>query len=68
MSVILLASCSVSRTTPYKNRRSQANDYSQCWCLDAWNGGAEWCCPGSPPKYMNPYAHSKGYNRNKDDK
>ena len=54
----IMSSCSVQ----YKHRRSQSNDYNQCWCIDPMVGGAEWCCPGTPPKYMNPYAHGKGYN------
>ena len=59
MSAILLASCSVQT----KHRRSQARHYNQCWCLDPFNGGAEWCCDGPAPKYMAPYKHSKGYIR-----
>mgnify|MGYP003645482392 len=57
MSVFLLTSCSIQN----KHRRSQSNDYSQCWCIDPWVGGAEWCCPGNPPRHMNPYRNKKGY-------
>jgi len=46
-----------------KHRRSQSNDYSQCWCIDPWDGGAEWCCPGKQPKHMAPYKHKKGYTK-----
>ena len=57
--ISLLTSCSVQN----KHRRSQSNDYSQCWCIDPWDGGAEWCCPGKKPKYMSPYKHKKGYTK-----
>ena len=57
--ISLLTSCSVQN----HHRRSQSNDYSQCWCIDPWDGGAEWCCPGREPKYMSPYKHKKGYTK-----
>ena len=57
--ISLLTSCSVQN----KHRRSQSNDYSQCWCIDPWDGGAEWCCPGQQPKHMAPYKHKKGYTK-----
>tara|TARA_R110000822_G_C14958721_1_gene455892 strand:- start:129 stop:515 length:387 start_codon:yes stop_codon:yes gene_type:complete len=58
-SSILLMSCSTQNHYRYK----QSSKYNQCWCLDPWNGAAEWCCPGEPTKTMNPYSHNKGYVR-----
>ena len=53
----LFSSCS-----SYKQHyRSQKNDYSQCWCIDPWDGGAEWCCPGKEPGYMGPYRYKANF-------
>jgi len=57
--ISMLSSCSLQN----QHRRSQSNDYSQCWCIDPWVGAAEWCCPGKEPKYMAPYKHKKGYTK-----
>ena len=55
MSAVLLTSCS-----SYKQHyRSQKKDYSQCWCIDPWDGGGEWCCDGRAPNYMAPYRHNR---------
>jgi len=54
---VLLMSCSSQNYYRYK----QSNKYNPCWCIDPWNGAAEWCCPGSPTETMNPYSHGKGY-------
>ena len=57
--ISLLTSCSVQN----KHRRSQSNDYSQCWCIDPWNGVSQGGFPQSQPKHMAPYKHKKGYTK-----
>lgn len=54
---MLFMSCSPQ----HHYRLKQSKKYNQCWCIDPWAGGAEWCCDGDAPKYMAPYKHKKGF-------
>ena len=53
--MVLISSCSSYKTHYQKQKR----DYSQCWCIDPWDGGGEWCCNGKAPNYMAPYRHNR---------
>ncbi len=55
ISAIVLSSCSSQKN----HYRSQKNYYNQCWCIDPWDGGGEWCCNGQAPNYMAPYRHDR---------
>ncbi len=55
--IIALAVALTSCSSVKQHYRSQKNDYNQCWCIDPWDGGAEWCCNGKAPNYMAPYHH-----------
>ena len=55
--IIALAVALTSCSSVKQHYRSQKKDYSQCWCIDPWDGGGEWCCNGKAPNYMAPYRH-----------